>query len=137
MDGSGLTSQRQEGGGRVKVATFIREWEIFELVCHPRQHNIVSFKSTCFNNVFLRADGKGVWPGHNSRDGGGLVNCQYGCGKLEKFRTVKVGEHGEVAIEPVEYPGRFFRVDGDWLHAVKLQGVASVWEMFYLVVVPY
>ena len=96
----------------------------------------MSFKATCFDNVFIRAEARGLGPGHTPGHGGGLVNGQYGCGRLEKFRILKVGEHGEVAIEPAEFPGRFFRVDGNWLHGMNLQGTVSAWEKFYLVVVP-
>ncbi|KAF8419106.1 hypothetical protein EV426DRAFT_567771 [Tirmania nivea] len=136
MNGSGIRSQVPGGGGHVKVQTFIGGWETFELVCHPEERNIVSFKSTCFDNVFIRAESKGLGRGQTPGHGGGLVNCQYGCGKLEKFRILNVGEHGEVAIEPMEFPGRFFRVDGNWLHGMNLQGMVSGWEKFYLVVVP-
>ncbi|RPB21828.1 hypothetical protein L211DRAFT_789651, partial [Terfezia boudieri ATCC MYA-4762] len=136
MNGSGVTSPIPGGGGHVTVQTFIAGWETFELVCHPGEHNIVSFKSTCFDNVFIRADAKGLCQWHTPGDGGGLVNCQYGCGWMEKFRILKVGDHGEVAIEPVGFPGRFFRVDGNWLHGMNLQGVVSGWEKFYIVIVP-
>ncbi|KAF8419105.1 hypothetical protein EV426DRAFT_296537 [Tirmania nivea] len=107
MNGSGIKSKLPHGGGHVKFQTFIGRWETFELVCHPGELNIVSFKSTCFDNVFIRADAKGLVRGHKSGHGGGLVNCQYGCGKLEKFKILKVGEHGEVAIEPNEFPVGF------------------------------
>jgi len=133
MDASGFRSHHPAGGGHVKVQTYIAGWEIFELVRHP--DNLVSFKSTCFDNIFLRAEPKGLSPGQTPGPGGGLVNCQYGCEGWEKFRILKVGEHGEVAIEPAEFPGRYLRVDGNWLHGMNLQGAVNAWEKFYLVVV--
>ena len=134
MNASGLRSHHPAGGGHVKVQTFIAGWETFELVRHP--DNLVSFKAIWFDNIFLRAEAKSLNPGQTPDDGGGVVNCQYGCGRLEKFRILKVGQHGEVAIEPAEFPGRYLRLDGNWLHGMNLQGTLNAWEKFYLVIVP-
>jgi len=131
MDASGFRSHHPASGGVVKAQTYIGGWEIFELVRHP--NNLVSFKSTCFDNIFLRAEPRGLRPGQTPGLGGELVNCQYGCEGWEKFRILKVGENGKVAIEPAEFPGMYLRVDGNYMN---LQGKVGAWEKFYLVVVP-
>ncbi|KAF8419104.1 hypothetical protein EV426DRAFT_720195 [Tirmania nivea] len=136
MNGSDVRSYLSNGGGCVNVQTHIHNWETFELVCHPGKHNIVSFKSICFDNVYLRADACCLSPGQTPREGGGIVNCQYGCGGMESFRISKVRDQGWVTIEPVEFPGRFLKLNGNWLHGMKLQGKADAGEKFYLVIVP-
>lgn len=134
MNGANIRSFMHGGGGHVKVQTFVAGWEIFELVAHSEQ-NVVSFKSTCFDNVYIRADVQGLGRGHTPGHGGGLINCQYGCGNMEKFRLVCMGNQGEVAIEPADSPGRYLRLDGNWLHGVNMQGQANAWEKFWVVVV--
>ena len=134
MDASGLRSHHPAGGGHVLVQTYIAGWEEFELVRHP--DNLVSFKAIYFDNIFLRAEAKGLNPGQTPDGGGGVVNCQYGCGRFEKFRILRVGKHGEVAIESAEFPGRYLSLNGNCLDSMKLQGTLNAWEKFYLVFVP-
>ena len=134
MNGEGFKSFDNSGGGRVKVQTFIAGWETFELVRHPEE-NVVSFKAVWFDNLYIRADGGGLQEGSNPGWGGGIINCQYGCGTKEKFRLRRAGDQGELAIESVESPGRYFRMDADYLKGVSLQGVIRALEKFHLVVV--
>lgn len=135
MNGGGVKSFRQGGGGHVRVQKFIGGWETFELVRHE-ECNVVSFKSTCFDNVYLRADVQGMVAGAFRPQGAGLVNCQYGCGNMERFRLVSVGNQGELAIEPADFPGRYFRVNGNWLDGMNMQGTVQGFEKFWLVIVP-
>ncbi|KAF8451588.1 hypothetical protein BDZ91DRAFT_686911 [Kalaharituber pfeilii] len=132
MNGECVKSYVERGGGSVRVQTFVAGWETFQLERHP--DGAVSFKSTCFLNVYMRAEARGLGPGQFWNDGGGVVNCQYGCGALEKFWIRGAGNQGEVAIEPVANPGRYIRLDGNYYQAICLQGVRSHWEKFYLVI---
>ena len=134
MDGQGLKSFDKSGGGRVGVQTFIAGWETFELVRHPEE-NVVSFKAVCFDNLYIRADPDGLQEGSSPGCGGGIINCQYGCGTKEKFRLRRAGEQGELAIESVEFSGRYLRMDGNDLDGINLQGVITLWEKFHLMVV--
>lgn len=118
--------------GRVSVATTLGGWETFELVRH--YHGMVSFKSTCYPEVYLSANGSAVLPGILVKGGGGTVSCQRHCGDSEKF-WIHECEHGRVGIEPILFPGRFLRLDGNKRDSLNLQGVKSWWENFYLVVV--
>ncbi|KAF8466021.1 hypothetical protein BDZ91DRAFT_217867 [Kalaharituber pfeilii] len=132
MNGECVKEFSEGGGGSVRVQTYVAGWETFQLERHP--DGAVSFKSTCFPNVYLRAEAMILPPGQFWNHGGGIINCQYGCGAWEKFWIRVVGNQGEVAIEPVAFPSRYFRLDGNYLHAICLQGVRSHWEKFYLVV---
>ncbi|KAF8456491.1 hypothetical protein BDZ91DRAFT_745410 [Kalaharituber pfeilii] len=129
LNGTGLNSYQPRGGGAVKLHTRIQWWEIFELERHG--NGIYAFRSVAFDNRYIRADPHHIAPGDRAEWGGGEVNGQYGCGEYEKYRIHRVGDHGEVAIEPVKFPGRFFRM-GNWDDAICLQGAVDWWEKFHL-----
>ncbi|KAF8463323.1 hypothetical protein BDZ91DRAFT_732018 [Kalaharituber pfeilii] len=134
MNGVGVKSFSEGGGGTVNVQTAVHEWEIFELERYP--DNVVAFRGSCFPNVYIRADACGLGPGHFPWGGGGKVNCQYSCGEWEMFRIHRAGDQGEVAIESVAFPERYFRLDGNRLDAITLQGKLNWWEKFYLIFAP-
>jgi hypothetical protein len=82
MDGTGVNSFSDKGGGTVNCQFGAVHYETFKLV--PQPDDTVAIGSAAFPNVFVRLDGQGV----QSREGG-LVNCQYGAGNWEKF-TVRL-----------------------------------------------
>ena len=89
-------------------------------------------------DVYLRMDGSGV--SEPMPDGGGVVNCQVGAGPWEQFNIVKQDD-GYYAIESVQFPGVFLRIDGRNLTAdnpiggvVNCQFGVGPWEKFKVTV---
>ena len=87
LDGQGVTSFTGSGGGTVNTQTFIGTYETYTLVVND--DGTVSFKSTVFDNVFLRLDATGVTAGQKLGAGGGTVNAQYTARSLERFKIHK------------------------------------------------
>ncbi|KAF8462310.1 hypothetical protein BDZ91DRAFT_734962 [Kalaharituber pfeilii] len=120
--------------GKLDVQQLIRTHEILELEYYP--DGMVAFKSTCFQNVYLRATSNPWYlsPGDRRTGGGALVNCQYisegpGCCSIqEKFRIHPLGLQGLVAIEPAALPGRYLSLDAEE-KTVTLQGVRGQQEI--------
>lgn len=75
IDGSAVTSFHINGGGTVNAQNFVGAWEKFMIVKDPTS-DVFSIRSSQFQNVYLRLDGKGVTPGHIYLNGAGTVNCQ-------------------------------------------------------------
>ncbi|KAF8462109.1 hypothetical protein BDZ91DRAFT_797385 [Kalaharituber pfeilii] len=115
---------------RVRVAKSIGPTETFELVRHP--NGMVSFKSTCFPDTYMSAEAFNVRPG--VRNYGGSVTCSNTCGSREKF-WIHWPADARVGIEPVDFPGRFLMLNGNYLEAIRLQGIRSNWETFYIICV--
>jgi len=138
MDGQGVTHFLGPGGGKVNTSTFIGPDETLVLERHP--DGTVSFRSTVFNNVYLRLDGATVPAGKKLNDGGGVVNCQFGSLTAEKFRivqkkTAKPNTYdGTVGIESNEFKGRFLRVNGA-KDQVNVQGVMASFEEWEVLVI--
>ncbi|KAF8457104.1 hypothetical protein BDZ91DRAFT_685855 [Kalaharituber pfeilii] len=138
MDGSEVSSHTPDGSGSVGVQPHVAWHETFELEYYP--DSIFAFKSTCFENVYLRAtcDPRKLFPGDRKTSGGGVVNCQYisggpgRCSIQEKFRIYHLGWRGWVAIEPLAFPGRYLSLDAE-KRTVTLQGVRDEQERFCLV----
>ncbi|KAF8458780.1 hypothetical protein BDZ91DRAFT_785762 [Kalaharituber pfeilii] len=139
LNGKNVTAYDAKGTGSAKIASELKEDEIFELERYP--DGAVTFRSKASPNVFLRADcdARTLSPGKKTFRGSGTVNCQYisktdVCGDNEKFRIHPLGWNGQVAIEPVALPGRYLR-----LHpaekGVNLQGTRGECEKFYLIFV--
>ena len=135
LNGKRLTSFINGGGG----SAYIGEpesagigGEIFEL--EHLEDGIVAFKSTKYNNVYLRADPQDLRPSWLKNGGGGVVNCQFSCGELERFCIQKAGDNGEVAIEMAEHPGVFLRAH-TWTNTINLQGLRGDWERFFILIV--
>ncbi|KAM6501628.1 hypothetical protein JOM56_001605 [Amanita muscaria] len=137
MDGQGVTQFMGAGGGKVNTQTFIGTFETFLLERHS--DGTVSFRSTVFNDVYLRLDGAKVKQGDKLPDGGGIVNCQFGSFTAEKFKIHKKPANpnqysGIVGIESNEFPGRFLRVNGA-KDQVNVQGVMASFEEWEILVV--
>ncbi|KAF8462601.1 hypothetical protein BDZ91DRAFT_698970 [Kalaharituber pfeilii] len=141
MDGREVSSYEPSGSGIVSVQPHIWTHETFEIEYYP--DGIIAFKSVCFQNVYLRATCN-PWellPGFVKSGGGGIVNCQYisegsdGCSIQEKFRIHPLG-HGQVAIEPVAFPGRYLSLDAT-KKTVTLQAARGDGERFYLIFVTF
>jgi hypothetical protein len=137
LDGQGVTSFTGPGGGTVNTQTFIGTYETYTLVVND--DGTVSFKSTVFDNVFLRLDAAGVPAGQNLGSGGGTVNAQYTARSLERFKIHKKDDpagkyQGVVGIESAANPGRYLRVDVS-ANKVNVQGVFKTLEEVKILVV--
>ncbi|KAF8457105.1 hypothetical protein BDZ91DRAFT_838289 [Kalaharituber pfeilii] len=138
MDGRDVSSNKPNGSGIVRVQPHVGAAETLELEYYS--DGIVAFKSTYFQNVYLRAtcDPRDLAPGDRKPGGGGVVNCQYisegpgRCSIQEKFRIHPLGYRGWVAIEPLAFPGRYLSLDAE-KRTVTLQGVRDWQESVYLV----
>ncbi|PVF96369.1 hypothetical protein CPB86DRAFT_875038 [Serendipita vermifera] len=104
------------GGGEVKLQPYLQEWEKFVRVDLDVR---LAFKSTAFEDVYLRFDGSLIPEGVVLPGGGGVVNAQKGQGDFETF-VVMPREDGYVSIESAAFPGRCLRADG--LDEVNGQG---------------
>ncbi|KIL55038.1 hypothetical protein M378DRAFT_173893 [Amanita muscaria Koide BX008] len=137
MDGQGVTAPLDAGGGTVNTQTSIGSYETFFLERYD--DGTVSFRSTVFNNVYLRLDGRTVQQGQELTDGGGVVNCQFGSSIYEKFKIVQKPASpntytGIVGIESNGFPGRFLRVNGAQ-NQVNVQGGMGPFEEWEILVV--
>lgn len=138
LDGQGVTSATGGGGGTVNTQTFIGTYETYTLVVNA--NGTVSFKSTVFNDVFLRLDGTGVAAGQDLANGGGVVNAQFTARSYEQFKIHKKADpagtyQGIVGIESAAFPGRYLRVDGSANNKVNVQGVFKTYEELKILVV--
>ncbi|KAF8459843.1 hypothetical protein BDZ91DRAFT_461106 [Kalaharituber pfeilii] len=111
---------------RVQGATSIGTLETFELIRHP--NGMVSFKSTCFPNLYLSVEASKFLPG--LQNGGGSVKCSNTCGSREMF-WIDWADNAEVGIEPADFKARFLMMNGNGV----LQGYKGSLELFYIVVV--
>lgn len=110
LEAQGVASFTMPGGGAVKIQSYIGFNETFIL-----QHNddkTVSFKSTVFDNVFIRMEGYEVPKDMKVAEGYGLVNAQFSAGSLERFHIQKKGSaqgqnQGVVGIESALMQGDF------------------------------
>jgi len=135
MDGTGVTGFVGPGAGTVNCQFGAGSWEKFLFV--PQSDGSVAIGSLQFPGVFLRMDGTGV-TGFTG-PGGGQINCQFGAGAWEKFKLVPQGD-GTVAIESVQFPNVFLRMDasnvtqfsGPGSGIVNCQFGAGAWEKFRL-----
>ncbi|EDR01504.1 uncharacterized protein LACBIDRAFT_291363 [Laccaria bicolor S238N-H82] len=137
LDGQGVTSFTGSGGGTVNTQTFIGTYETYTLVVNDDK--TVSFKSTVFDNVFLRLEATGVAAGQLLGPGGGTVNAQFTARSLERFKIHKKDDpagkyQGVVGIESAANPGRFLRVDVS-ANKVNVQGVFKSLEEVKILVV--
>ncbi|WP_330182039.1 hypothetical protein OHB26_37885 [Nocardia sp. NBC_01503] len=85
MDGSGVTSQTESGGGTVNCQYGAGPGPYEKYHASPQTDGSFSFESMAFPKVFLRVNGTGVTA--NTSTGGGTVNAQFGAdgGIHEKF----------------------------------------------------
>ncbi|KAM6501635.1 hypothetical protein JOM56_001612 [Amanita muscaria] len=138
MDGQDVTQFIAPGGGKVNTNNFIGPNETF--VLERFDDGTVSFKSTVFNNVYLRLYGTSVKQGQKLPDGGGVVNCQFGSLTAEKYRIVQKhptalnAYNGTVGIESNLFPGRFLRMNGG-KDQVNVQGVMESFEEWEILVI--
>ena len=137
LDGQGVSHFLPPGGGTVNTQSFIGTYETFTLV--ENNDGTVSFRSTVFNNVFIRLEGNEVEAGKLLPPGGGTVNAQYTALTLERFKIHKKADpagkyQGIVGIESAASPGRYLRLDGN-ANKVNVQGVFKTLEEFKILVV--
>jgi len=129
MVASGFTAATDSGSGNVSKQSSISPISTFALENNP--DGTVSFRSTEYNNCYLRIDGSAanVTPGVVNQ--GSFYNAQYGKGPHEKYKIVPTATPGKVGLESAAFPGRYMRVGGDDL--VNVQGVLGEHETFELV----
>ncbi|MEU1285061.1 hypothetical protein [Kitasatospora sp. NPDC005856] len=104
MDGTGVTTATDNGGGKVNCQYGIGPLTTYKV--RPQADGSYSFESTAFPNVFLRMDGNGV---PTTMAGGGTVNCQFGIGPWEKFKA-RTQADGSFSFESAAFPGIFLRM---------------------------
>lgn len=61
--------------------------------------------------------------------GAGIVNCQYGAGPYEKF-VVRAYAGNQFAIESLQFPGVFLRMDGGYVRSFNGGGSGKVNAQF-------
>ncbi len=113
--------------------TIVMKWT--ELFIDPVMVEPVNIISAQFPYVNLRMDGREVTKGYDQ--GAGIINCQHTSGPWEKFKLVEQSNN-TMAIESVEFPGRFVRMDARGVTKavdngggiVNCQFGAGPWEKF-------
>lgn len=134
MDGSGITSARGAGGGKVNCQTGIEPTGLFKV--QQLKDGTFTFESVKYLGVFLRMDGSGI---HSfTGAGGGHVNCQFGAGAWERFKLDELYD-GSYTIESVAFPNVFLRMTAanpdqkkEDFGIINCQYGASSCEKFYL-----
>lgn len=103
MDGTGVTSQTTNGGGKVNcqfspTGSPLGPYEKFR--ARAQADGSISFESAAFANVYLRMEASGF--NANNGNGGGTVNCQYNAngGVHEKFFLNMVNQQLNFAMQP-------------------------------------
>ncbi|EDR04823.1 uncharacterized protein LACBIDRAFT_192705 [Laccaria bicolor S238N-H82] len=137
LDANYLHEFKPSGGGQVKTQTYVASYETFSL--ERNDDGTVSFKSTAFNDTYIRLDGTDVPEGTLIAPGGGVVNGQHTAHSWEKFRIrQKESEFHQykavVGIESAAFPGRYLRLDAH-KGIVNVQGVSKSLEEFEILVV--
>ncbi|WP_439676226.1 AbfB domain-containing protein [Embleya sp. MST-111070] len=107
MDGTGVTTSTDNGGGKVNCQYGTGTWTTYKV--HAQSDGTYSFESAAFPNVFLRLDGTGV---PATMAGGGKVNCQFGAGPYEKFKA-RAQADGSFSLESAAFPGIYLRLVTD------------------------
>ena len=137
LEATGVTQFTAAGAGQVKTPTYVGTHETFLL--QKNDDNTVSFKSTVFNNVYIRLDGSNLPKDTGIPSGGGVVNGQYTADIWEKFHIHKKGDEfhqykAGVGIESAAFPGRYLRMDAH-NGIVNVQGVFESLEEFEILVI--
>lgn len=104
MDGTGVTSFTDSGGGTVNCQYGTGPWTGYKV--RPQADGSYAFESVAFPNVFLRMDGTGV---PATMAGGGKVNCQYGAHPYEKYH-LRAQADGSFSFESAAFPGTYLRM---------------------------
>ena len=114
MDNNGFTSPSSGGGGSVSYSSDCgSESEQFYITPVAEDSNIYTIQSVKHLGLYLRMDGSGMT--HSVGSGGGVVNCQVGMDRYEKFRIVYVAggkHHGKFTIGSQAFPFVHLRADG-------------------------
>ncbi|WP_084534662.1 papain-like cysteine protease family protein [Nocardia yamanashiensis] len=128
MDGTGVTSATDAGGGRVNCQYTAGSYEKFRV--RAQSDGSYAFESVAFPKVFLRLDGSGVTS--QTEAGGGNVNCQYGSGGVgpyEKFHLSPQPD-GSFSFESIGFPKVYLRLNGSGVTAYSAGGGGIVNAQF-------
>jgi len=135
MDGSGVTTTTDNGGGVVNVQNGASIYEQFKFYQQP--DGSYAIESAQFPNVYLRMHAPTLTAPLDN--GGGVANAQYGSYAQEKFYVVKQSD-GSYTINSVAFSNIFLRMDASAVTApldngggiVNCQYGASTYERFYI-----
>ena len=118
MDGEDVKSFNDNGSGVVNCQYGSHPYEKY--IIHPVGPGVYAFESAQFKNVFLRLDGQNINKNTSEKNGGGVVNCQWGIGPWEKFR---IEDHGDfMVIRSDAFPDACLRMDGTGVKAFMPAG---------------
>lgn len=120
LDGSGVTTSTDSGGGVVNCQYTAGSYEKFKV--RPQTDGSYCFESAAFPNVYLRMDGSGVTS--QTASGGGTVNCQYssgGPGPYERFHPSPQSD-GSFSFESIGFPKVYLRLNGTGVTAYSASG---------------
>ncbi|KAI9865405.1 MAG: hypothetical protein M1813_002295 [Trichoglossum hirsutum] len=110
-DGTAVTQVITEGGGQVSGTTIVNPFSRW--LIEKRIDGTVAIRCPAYDDVYLRLDGRfDAYAEHGS----GVVNLQYTAGPYCLFRFAPQSD-GAVAIESVEFPGRFLRIENTLVNA--------------------
>ncbi|KAL5351004.1 hypothetical protein ACLOAV_004578 [Pseudogymnoascus australis] len=132
MDGTGVNIRTDPGAGRVDCQIFAGPMETLMIHTTSDKPNEIAIGSSYFDHVYLRMDPTTFQP---SPHGGGVVNCQRGIDTWELFKFADQPD-GTKAIESVNFPGMFLRMDGTMkanpggYGGVNCQTSVGPWEKF-------
>jgi phospholipase C len=104
MDGTGVTTSTDNGGGTVNCQFGTGSWTYF--LVRPQADGTYAFESAAFPGVFLRMDGNGV---PTTMAGGGTVNCQYTAGPWEKYNLLPQPD-GSFSFGSAAFPNIYLRM---------------------------
>ena len=126
---SGLTAFNGSGSGNVTKQSSISPESTF--IREDNGDGTVSFRSTVYNNCYLRIDDSAANVTPGSTTPGSFFNAQYGKSTHEKFKVIPTAAAGKVGLESNHFPKRYMRIGGDDL--VNVQGTLGGHETFELV----
>ncbi|APG45630.1 fascin domain-containing protein [Phaeobacter porticola] len=116
MDANGLTSPEPEGAGTVNAQISAGPWEQFILM--PQDNNTVGLLSAAWANCYIRIGTP--QPGDIKP-----INCQYGCGSLERWYLRFVGPN-HVAFECSSLLGYYLSLNTNGATTFNGSGVGVV-----------
>ncbi|KAF8472147.1 hypothetical protein BDZ91DRAFT_717331 [Kalaharituber pfeilii] len=122
----------------VLVGTTLDSPAIFQLITH--RDGTVSFKSTCFANTYLSAEGTYVRQriaSASAQEGEKKLSCANSCSNKEKFRIHSPAEWNltGITIEPVDFRDHYVII---WQNPERVRLTTSSmkpWQRYHIVVV--
>lgn len=128
MNGSGVTSTTEAGGGTVNCQYGAGPYEKFRV--RTQTDGSYSFESVAFPKVYLRMDATGVTT--QTSTGGGKVNCQYTTGTPSAYERFHASpqQDGSFSLESMAFPKVYLRLNGTGVTAMTANGGGTVNSQF-------